>query len=80
MAGPAPLGGSSNIPRDPHGQRLAAEPRAGDFALPAPIDQRAFRRPLGPTNSVLQAAFVRSHLILRLCLRTCSGQYCSHPV
>jgi hypothetical protein len=34
----------------PHGPRLAAAPRAGDFALPAPIDRRAFRRPSLPTS------------------------------
>jgi hypothetical protein len=35
------------LPRDPHGQRLTAELRARDFALPAPLDRRALSPSLG---------------------------------
>ena len=34
--------GSLKAPRDPMVRRLGVEPLAGDFALPAPIDQGAF--------------------------------------
>lgn len=43
MAGPAPLRGASKLPLDPHGQRLATEPRAGRFRLSLyPFIQTAF--------------------------------------
>jgi hypothetical protein len=42
--------GSLCAPQDPMASLLPLDPRAGDFALPAPIDQRAFRRPLETTS------------------------------
>lgn len=40
---------------EPHGHRLADEGRAGDFAFPAPIDQRTFRRPWDHAQDLKQS-------------------------